>query len=120
MADRYIPRCNDVISLDLEPVKGKEMGKRRPVLVLSDERYNKATGLVVFSPISTSIRGGNLEVAIDCLDKKSVVSSGFVQTMSWIKRDARYICTAETGVRDKVILNILPLIGASEVIEKYL
>ncbi|WP_277347121.1 MULTISPECIES: type II toxin-antitoxin system PemK/MazF family toxin [unclassified Vibrio] len=32
---QYIPKRNDIIWLDFEPVKGKEIGKYRPALVLS-------------------------------------------------------------------------------------
>ncbi|WP_233420530.1 type II toxin-antitoxin system PemK/MazF family toxin [Xenorhabdus nematophila] len=37
----YLPKRNDIIFIDFEPVKGKEIGKVRPALVLSSEEYNK-------------------------------------------------------------------------------
>ncbi|MEZ9426612.1 type II toxin-antitoxin system PemK/MazF family toxin, partial [Vibrio lentus] len=54
---QYIPKRNDIIWLDFEPVKGKEIGKYRPALVLSSKEYNQQTGLLICCPISTSIRG---------------------------------------------------------------
>nr|AKN36374.1 Programmed cell death toxin MazF [Vibrio tasmaniensis]AKN37140.1 Programmed cell death toxin MazF [Vibrio genomosp. F6] len=44
---QYIPKRNDIIWLDFEPVKGKEIGKYRPALVLSSKEYNQQTGLLI-------------------------------------------------------------------------
>lgn len=116
---QYIPDRNDIIWLDFEPTKGKEIGKYRPALVLSSKPYNKQTGLLICCPISTSIRGSATEVAVDNLDKASVVASSLVQTLCWKDRQARYIAKAEKGVMDQVLLRIIPLIGADAVIEKF-
>ncbi len=116
---QYIPNRNDVIWLDFEPVKGKEIGKYRPALVLSSKEYNKATGLLICCPISTSIRGAATEVAINNLDTPSVVASSLIQTLSWKERKAKLITKANKSVFEEVILRIIPLIGAEGVIEDY-
>ncbi|MCC5452889.1 type II toxin-antitoxin system PemK/MazF family toxin [Rheinheimera sp. UJ51] len=36
---QYIPKRNDIIWLDFEPVKGKEIGKYLPALVLSSKEW---------------------------------------------------------------------------------
>lgn len=115
---KYVPKRNEIIWLDFEPVKGKEIGKYRPVLVLSSEEYNKKSGLLICCPISTSIRGGATEVPVANLEIKSVVASSLLQTLSWKDRKAKLITQAEEGVYDEVILRILPLIGADEVINR--
>lgn len=61
MSSRYVPDRNDIVWLDFEPSKGKEIGKYRPTLVLSGKAYNQATGLLIGCPISTSIRGAVTE-----------------------------------------------------------
>ena len=43
----YIPDRNDLIWLDFEPTKGKEIGKYRPALVLSSRSYSEKTGLLI-------------------------------------------------------------------------
>lgn len=113
----YIPDRNDIISIDFEPVKGKEIGKYRPALVLSSKAYNEATKLIICCPISTSIRGGALEVPINNLDKKSVVASSIVQTLSWKTRGVKFITHAEPNVMQKVHERLLPMLGAQEYIE---
>ena len=47
MAKKYIPERNEIIWLDFEPTKGKEIGKYRPALVLSSKAYNQQTGLLI-------------------------------------------------------------------------
>lgn len=113
----YIPKRNDIVWLDFEPVKGKEIGKYRPALILSSEEYNENTGLVICCPISTSIRGHQTEVDVDNLESKSVVASSLIQTLSWKDRKAKLIAQAEDGVLDQVLLRLIPLIGGADLIE---
>jgi len=107
----YTPERNDIIWLDFEPTKGKEIGKYRPVIVLSSKIYNSQTGLLICCPISTSIRGGSTEVVIGNLDKPSVVAASLVQTVSWKQRKAKFITNAEDGVLTRVLQRLLPLMG---------
>jgi len=115
----YIPQRNDIIWLDFDPTKGKEIGKYRPALVLSSRSYNQQTGLLICCPISTSIRGGLTEVQINNLEKPSVVAANLIQTLSWKNRKARLITSAEEGVMDQVLVRIMPLIGADLLIESF-
>lgn len=120
MAAPFIPDRNDVIWLDFEPTKGNEIGKYRPALVLSSKAYNQQTGLLICSPISTSIRGVKTEVAVTNLAEPSVVASSLIQTLSWKNRKAKFIVKAEAGVLENVLLRLLPLIGADELFERLL
>ena len=114
---KYIPQRNDIVWLDFEPVKGKEIGKYRPALVLSSKEYNQKSGLLICCPISTSIRGGVTEVPVNNLDKPSVVAASLIQTLSWSDRSAKLITTADSGVMEDVLLRIIPLIGADTLFE---
>lgn len=117
---QYVPDRNEIIWLDFEPPKGKEIGKYRPALVLSSRGYNEKTGLLICCPVSSSIRGGATEVPVSKLEQPSVVVSNLIQTLSWQDRDARFIVSAEKGVIDQVLIRIIPLIGADQVIEKFI
>jgi mRNA interferase MazF len=120
MPATFIPARNDIIWLDFEPTKGKEIGKYRPALVLSSQAYNQQTGLLICSPISTSIRGIRTEVPVTNLAEPSVVAASLIQTLSWKDRKAQFIAKADAGVLDEVLLRLLPLIGADTLIEKLL
>lgn len=115
----YIPDRNDIIWLDVEPTKGKEIGKYRPAFILSSKQYNKKTGLLICCPISTSIRGHVTEVPVDNLDKPSVVAASLIHTLSWKERKAKFIVKAEESVMNDVLVRIIPLIGADKVIDLY-
>lgn len=117
---QYIPERNDIVWLDFEPTKGKEIGKYRPAFVLSSKEYNSKTATLICCPVSTSIRGAATEVPIKNIDKPSVVASSIVQTLSWKDRKCQFITKAEKGVFEDVILRLLPLIGAEEIIDDIL
>ena len=112
----YVPERRDVVWLDFEPTKGKEIGKYRPALVLSSRDYNRRTGLLICCPISTSIRGGPTEVPIGNLDEPSVVAANLVQTLAWKERMAKRITAATPQEFRTTLLKLLPLLGALEVL----
>ena len=112
--NKYIPERFDVIFLDFEPKKGKEIGKYRPALVLSSKEYNKKTGLLICCPISSSIRGHVSEVPVNGLEKPSVIASGIIQTLSWQDRKAKFIKKVSHEIFEAVLQRLLPLIGADE------
>ena len=115
---RYFPDRNDMVWLDFEPTKGKEIGKYRPALVLSSKGYNKATGLLICCPISTSIRGAPTEVAVGNLKMPSVVAANLIMTMDWTQRKAKKEAEAEPGVLENELQRLLPLIGAERLFAK--
>jgi len=119
MMARFVPEREDIVWLDFEPPRGREIGKYRPALVLSSREFNRKTGLLICCPVSSSIRGGATEVPIDNLDQPSVVVTNLIQTLSWQDRDARKIAAAESGVLEQVLLRILPLIGADRMLARY-
>ena len=114
MAKKYIPERSHILWLDFEPTKGKEIGKYRPALVLSSKEYNQKTGLLICCPISTSMRGGMLEVVIEGLSKPSVVAASVIQTLSWPERKTKYIATAKPKIMKEVLSRILPLLGTED------
>ena len=60
-----IPKQKDIIFIDYEPHSGKEYGGhsgdniRRPMVVLSNYAYNKATGLLMGMPITSAKKNNN-------------------------------------------------------------
>ena len=114
----YIPDRNDLVLLDFDPTKGKEIGKYRPALILSSKEYSKASGLLICCPISTSIRNTPTEVAVNNLDKPSVVASNLIQTLDYKQRKIKFISQAEKGVFEEVLMRLIPLITGDEYLSK--
>lgn len=47
-----IPARGDILALSLDPTQGHEIQGTRPVLVLSADAFNKASGLLLVAPIT--------------------------------------------------------------------
>jgi mRNA interferase MazF len=47
------PLRGDCFWADLDPTEGHEQAGRRPVLVLSENRYNERSGMIVMVPLTT-------------------------------------------------------------------
>jgi mRNA-degrading endonuclease toxin of MazEF toxin-antitoxin module len=47
---RGIPDRGDILELSLDPAKGHAIRGTRPVLVLSADAFNKASGLLLVAP----------------------------------------------------------------------
>lgn len=117
MTKEYIPNRGDIIWIDFDPQKGKEIGKIRPALVLSSKAYNVQKGLLICCPITSSMRGGAEEYEINGLDKKSAVVCSIVQTLSWKHRSVSLIKKSDKKTLKNVLVRLLPLIGATEILE---
>lgn len=119
MPRSYVPARHDVVWLDFEPTKGREIGKYRPALILSSKPYHTKTGIVICCPISTQIRGADIEVPIKVLGKPSVIVSSQVHSLPWRDRKAKKITTASIETVDAVMARLLPFIGADEFIVRH-
>ncbi len=108
----YVPDRGEIVWMDFEPVRGREIGKYRPALVLSSALYNRSTGLLICCPISTSIRGALTEVPVSTLDTDCVVAANLVHTLDWRARKLKRAAPANQRLLDEVLSRLLPLIGA--------
>lgn len=118
MPASHTPDRYEIVWLDVEPTKGKEIGKYRPALILSSKAYNKQTGSVICCPVSTSVRGGATEVPVTNQDRPSVVAASLIQTLSWKDRKVKFIAKADEGVIEQVLVRIIPLIGIDKMIDQ--
>jgi mRNA interferase MazF len=112
VAKAYIPARNDIVWLDFEPPKGREIGKYRPALVLSSHAYHQQTGLLICSPISTSIRGAPTEIPVRNLEQPCVVAANLIHTLDWRARNIEKAAEGEPGLMMAVLTCLIPLIGA--------
>lgn len=109
---RYVPDRGEIVWLDFEPTRGREIGKYRPALVLSSSLYNRKTGLLICCPVSTSIRGGATEVAVTSLDHECVVATNLVHTLDWRERKAKKAADSDPVLLQETLSRLLPLLGA--------
>jgi mRNA interferase MazF len=60
----YVPRRGDFIAVTFDPQSGHERRGRRPALVVSNDLFNRHTGLCIACPITTTRRDYPFHVAI--------------------------------------------------------
>ena len=60
---KHYPHARDIILLDFNPQSGHEIQKKRPALVLSNDAFNRMTGLAMVCPITSTQRDFPLQVA---------------------------------------------------------
>lgn len=88
----YIPHQGDIVWLNFDPSQGKEIMKRRPAFVISQEAFNKHTGFIIVAPITSTIRGGKLEVLLSAPVKtKGAVLVYQLKSVDFIVRDVALI-----------------------------
>lgn len=63
MAD-YVPRKGELIALTFDPRSGHEQRGRRPALVVSNDLFNRHTGLCIACPITNTRRDYPFHVPI--------------------------------------------------------
>ena len=63
MAD-YVPRKGELITLTFDPQSAHEQRGRRPALVVSNDLFNRHTGLCIACPITNTRRDYPFHVAV--------------------------------------------------------
>jgi mRNA interferase MazF len=53
---RYVPKKGDFVTLSFDPQAGHEQKGRRPALVVSNDLFNRHTGLAIVCPITNTDR----------------------------------------------------------------
>lgn len=70
----YVPRKGDLVALSFDPQSGHEQSGRRPALVVSNDLFNRHTGLCIVCPITNTRRDFPFHVSIS----GDVTVTGFV------------------------------------------
>jgi len=111
MVTSYVPEAGDIVMLDLDPQVGREQANRRPALVLTDQRYNRASGLAVVCPLTSKRKPYPfaLPIMIDEVDGAVLVDQ--LKSLDWSGRNATFHSRAEPALVSKVRQYIAVLLG---------
>ena len=60
-----IPERGEIVWIDFSPTKGHEQSGLRPAVVISTEKYNSFTGLVLVCPLTSKHKKYFFEVAVE-------------------------------------------------------
>lgn len=100
----YIPERGDIVWLNFNFQSGHEESGRRPAIVISPSIYNEKTGLAIFCPITTQIKGYPFEVNIgESSLINGVVLSDQVKSLDWKVRKAEFIMKTPSDTIQEVL-----------------
>ena len=103
----YVPDRGQIVWLAISPQAGHEQAGHRPALVLSPQSYNEKTGMGLFCPITSRVKGYPFEVALPAAGSVTgVVLSDQIGSLDWRARRARFAAQAPphtvSEVREKL------------------
>jgi mRNA interferase MazF len=111
-AARYVPERGDVVWISMDPQAGHEQAGRRPALVLSPSAYNRKTGLALFCPITSHVKGYPFEVPMPKgLAVEGVALADQVKSLDWRVRRARRFTRVPPEVVIQVLQRLVALMG---------
>lgn len=100
----YIPRKGDFIAVTLDPQSGHEQRGRRPSLVISNDLFNKHTGLCITCPITNTRRDYPFHVSIpDDQDVTGFVMVEQVKSLDFRSRKVKRIGSAPEHVLQEAL-----------------
>ncbi len=100
----YVPSKGDVVAVSLDPQAGHEQRGRRPALVISNDLFNRSTGLAIVCPITNTHRKIPFHVALP----KETSVTGFVM--------AEQVKSIDYRARRVKFIEIIPLPTLNEVL----
>ena len=107
----YVPEAGHIVMMDFDPQVGREQAKRRPALILTDQRYNRASGLAVVCPLTSKRKPYPFALPITLDRVEGAVLVDQLKSMDWAGRKAEFHSKADTGVVNKVRQYISVLLG---------
>jgi mRNA interferase MazF len=96
----------------LNPQAVHEQSGRRPAVVLSPGSYNNKTGLALFCPITSHIKGYPFEVLLpDGLPVEGAILSDQVKSLDWRVRHAELLCSLPAKTVSEVLQKLNTLLA---------
>ena len=102
MVASYIPDTGDIAFLDFDPQVGREQAKRRPALVLTDMRYNRASGLVIVCALTSKVKPYPFTLPVKVGDIDGAVLVDQIKSLDWAGRHAEFHSKAPEFLISKV------------------
>lgn len=104
---RYVPKKGDFITLSFDPQTGHEQKGRRPALVVSNDLFNRHTGLAIVCPVTNTDRSYPFHLPIPSNSSLTgFVMVEQVKSVDFAMRRAKFVQRAA----DQFVENVLDLI----------
>ena len=97
--------------MDFDPQAGRERAKRRPALVVTDQTYNRASGLAIVCPLSSRLKPYPFALAASVGKVEGAVLVDHIKSMDWAARKATFHSRADVELLIKVREYLRVLLG---------
>jgi len=111
LVTRYVPHAGDLVWLDFDPQAGREQAKRRPALVVTDQAYNQASGLVVVCPLTSRRKPYPFALPVTVDKVEGAVLVDHLKSLDWAARHAAFHSKADPALLAKVRAYLGVLLG---------
>ena len=111
MVASYVPEVGEIIWVDFDPQTGRKHTKRRPALVLTNSRYNRASGLCVVCPVTSVRKGYPFEVPVSIDTVAGAVLGDQIKSLDWAARNAEFHSKAPADLLRKARTYVTVLLG---------
>lgn len=98
MVARYVPRAGDIVWLDFDPQAGREQAKRRPALVITDQAYNRSSGIAVVCPLTSRRRPYPFALPVTVAKVEGAVLVDHLKSLAWGARNASFHSKADPAL----------------------
>ncbi|HEY7354221.1 MAG TPA: type II toxin-antitoxin system PemK/MazF family toxin [Terriglobales bacterium] len=113
MVTRYVPRAGDIVWINFDPQVGREQAKRRPALVITEEDYNRASGLAVVCAITSRRKSYPFEIPVVVGKVEGAVLADHIKSFDWTARKVSFHSNADPVLLGRVRAYVARLLGIS-------
>jgi mRNA interferase MazF len=111
-SQNYVPKRGDVVWITLNPQAGHEQAGRRPAVVLSPKSYNHKTGLAIFCPVTSQVKGYPFEVLLpEGMPICGAILSDQVKSLDWRARNTELICSFPEEITTEALQKLNTLLS---------
>lgn len=110
----YVPDRGELVWLSFDPQAGHEQSGRRPAVVLSPRAYNAKSGLGLFAPVTSHIKGYPFEVILpNDLPISGAVLADQIRSLDWQARKTSRISLLPEQITGEILGKLGALLATS-------
>ena len=108
MKKKYIPNKGDLVILTFDPQAGHEQKGRRPALVVSNYKFNKAVGFALVCPITNTNRDFPFHIAVEGEQIGGFILTEQVKSIDYQARKIKFV----ERLSEEILDEVMGIIGA--------